>query len=103
MLAFEDPQSDTLWLAKGTPRSWLEEGKKITVTSQVSQGKVEGQIVLPASFAGTVKLRLRLPEGRRIQSATVNGRPAAIFDPEEETVTLPPGLTGRIPVEVSCQ
>jgi hypothetical protein len=117
MLAFEDPQSDTLWLAKGTPRSWLEEGKKIsvtgaptrwgrvsfTVTSHLSQGKVEGQIVLPASFAGTVKLRLRLPEGRRIQSATVNGRPTARFDPEEETVTLPPGLTGRIPVEVSCE
>jgi hypothetical protein len=117
MLAFEDPQSDTLWLAKGTPRSWLEEGKKIsvtgaptrwgrvsfTLTSQVNQGKVEGQVVLPASFAGTVKLRLRLPEGRRIQSATVNGRPAAKFDPEEETVTLPPGLTGRIPVEVICR
>ncbi|MGA2987782.1 MAG: hypothetical protein ABSG32_28670 [Terriglobia bacterium] len=117
MLAFEDPQSDTLWLAKGTPRSWLEEGKKIsvtgaptrwgrvsfTLTSQVNQGKVEGQVELPASFAGTVKLRLRLPEGRRIQSATVNGRPAAKFDPEEETVTLPPGLTGRIPVEVICR
>jgi len=117
MLAFEDPQSDTLWLAKGTPRSWLEEGKKIsvagaptrwgrvsfTLTSQVSQGKVEGQVVLPVSFAGTIKLRLRLPEGRRIQSATVNGRLAAKFDPEEETVTLPPGMTGRIPVEVRCQ
>ena len=117
MLAFEDPQSDTLWLAKGTPRNWLEEGKKIsvtgaptrwgrvsfTITSRVSQGKVEGQVLLPASFAGTVKLRLRLPEGHRIQSATVNGRPAAKFDPEEETVTLPPGMTGRIPVEVSCQ
>jgi len=117
MLVFEDPQSDTLWLAKGTPRSWLEEGGTIsvagaptrwgrvgfTLVSQVNQGKVEGQVVLPASFAGTIKLRVRLPEGRRIQSVTVNGRLAAKFNPEEETVTLPSGMTGRIPVEVRCQ
>ena len=114
MLVFEDPQSDTLWLAKGAPRSWLEEGKKISVTgaptrwgrvsfdltSQVSQGKVEGHVVLPASYGGTVKLRLRLPEGLRIESATVNGTRAAKFDSAEETVTLPPGMSGRIPVEV---
>ena len=116
MLAFEDPQSETLWLAKGTPRTWMEDNKKISVrnaptrwghvsfsvTSKVNQGKVEGQVVLPASFGATVKVRMRLPEGHRIQSATVNGKPWTKFDPQEETVTLPPGLTGTISLEVNC-
>jgi len=31
------------------------------------------------------------------------GQAAAKFDAEEETVTLPPGLTRRIPVEVRCR
>jgi flagella basal body P-ring formation protein FlgA len=73
-----------------------------SVTSMVNQGKVEGQVVLPASFGATVKVRMRLPEGHRIQSATVNGKPWTKFDPQEETVTLPPGLTGTISLEVNC-
>jgi hypothetical protein len=117
MLAFEDPQSETLWLAKAAPRSWLENEKHIsvrnaptrwgrvsfTVTSKIDQGKVEGQLELPAFFAATVKLRLRLPGGRRIQSATVNGKPWTRFDPQEETVSLPPGTAGKISLEAICQ
>ncbi len=116
MLAFEDPQSETLWLAKAAPRDWMEDNKTIsvenaptrwgrvsfTVTSKLSQGKVVGQIVLPASFRAAVKLRLRLPAGHRIHSATVNGRPWTQFDPQQETITLAPGLTGRISLEVGC-
>ncbi len=117
MLAFEDPESETLWLAKGTPRSWMENGKRIsvknaptrwgrvsfTVTSKVELGKVEGQIELPASFPATVQLRLRLPAGRRIESVMVNGRPWTKFDSQLENITLPPGLTGKISVEVDCR
>jgi hypothetical protein len=32
MLVFEEPAADTLWLAKGTPRAWLEDGQTIAVT-----------------------------------------------------------------------
>ena len=117
MLAFEDPQSETLWLAKGTPRSWLEDNKKISVqnaptrwgrisfsiTSKFSDHKVNAEIQLPSAFAAAIKLRLRLPEGHRIQSVTVNGKPWTRFDPQEETVTLPLGLTGKISVDADCQ
>jgi hypothetical protein len=117
MLAFEDPQSETLWLAKGTPRSWLEENKTISVrnaptrwgrisfsmTSKLSEHKVIAEIQLPAAFAAAVKLRLRLPEGHRIQSVIVNGKPWTRFDPQEETITLPPGLTGKIAVGADCR
>jgi len=33
MLVFEDPQSDTGWLAKGTPRTWLADGNKISISA----------------------------------------------------------------------
>jgi len=117
MLAFEDPQSDTLWLAKATPRDWLEDGRKIAVSgvptrwgrvsytliSKLNQGRIEGEVELPASLTAVVKLRARLPEGHRIQSVTVNGKPWKAFDSQEETVTLTHGLSGKVVVAVNCQ
>src|SRR5262249_12956257 len=32
LLVFEDPQSETLWLGKAMPRTWLQEGKRISVS-----------------------------------------------------------------------
>jgi len=116
MLAFEDPNSDRLWLDKAAPRSWLANGNRISVNgvptrwgrvnfaivSNLNRGQVNGQIELPGSFAATLKLRLRLPEDRRIQSVMVNGKPWTTFDAQEETVSLPAGLTGKITVSVEC-
>jgi hypothetical protein len=31
LLVFEDPQSETVWLAKGVPRTWFADGQKISV------------------------------------------------------------------------
>jgi hypothetical protein len=117
MLAFEDPQSETLWLAKVTPRSWLEDNKSVSVrnsptrwgrisfsiASTLSAHRVNAEIQLPSAFAASVKLRLRLPEGHRIQSVTVNDKPWIKFDPEEETVTLPPGMGGKIAIGADCR
>ena len=33
MLVFEEPDDAVVWLASATPREWLEQGKKIAVTS----------------------------------------------------------------------
>jgi hypothetical protein len=104
MLVFDDPASDTLWLAKGTPRNWLEDGKTIAVTnaptrwgpvsfrmqSRLHERTIEARAQLPSHNApARIKLRLRAPEGERIRSVTLDGEPWTQFDPDEETVALP--------------
>jgi hypothetical protein len=114
MLAFEDPRSETLWLAKATPREWLADGRQIsaaavptrwgrigfTIASHLAARRIEATIDLPTEpFAATVMLRLRVPAGHQLRAVEVNGQPTPNFDPAQETVALPPGLTGRITVE----
>jgi hypothetical protein len=109
MLVFEDPQTDELWLTKGTPRSWLEDGKKISVSaaptrygpisfhivSDLHNRKVEAHLDLPTAPIGAkIQLRLRAPEGNRIGSVTVDGNSSRDFNPAAERVTLPPGTSG---------
>jgi hypothetical protein len=47
-----------------------------------------------------IKLRLRVPEGNRIRSVTLDGESWGDFDPQEETVTLPSRLKGRVTLTV---
>jgi hypothetical protein len=45
-----------------------------TITSQMSANKVSALVTLPEKpFAATVKLRLRAPKGKRMQTVVVNG------------------------------
>jgi hypothetical protein len=115
MLVFEELESPVLWLAKATPRSWLEQGQKIAVTSaptrfgkvgyelrsDIAQGKISAVVNLPAEHAATTKLRLRAPGGRRIRAVTLNGAPWTSFDAAQEVVIIPPGQKAPIKVEVS--
>jgi hypothetical protein len=111
MLVFEEPAADVLWLAKATPRSWLEDGKTIAVSnaptrwgsltfslrSHLQTDKIEASLALPALPASAcVKLRLRAPAGHRIRSVTANGKPLDHFDAEEESVTVPAALARRV-------
>jgi hypothetical protein len=115
MLVLEDPATRTLWLAKDTPRQWLEDGQSIsvsnaptqwgrvsyTVRSRLREGRIEAAIDLPGRLPpGEVKLRLRAPENHRMRSATINQAPWSQFDPEGETITLPAKSKGRIAVAV---
>jgi hypothetical protein len=113
MLVFEDPQSPVVWLAMGAPREWLADAQRIdvdgaptswgrigfSIDSHVGQGEVKANVRLPATpFAAVVKLRLRAPEGKRLQSVTVNGQAWKSFDATEESVTLPAKLSGKVSV-----
>lgn len=117
MLVFEDPNSSTLWLAKGTPRPWLEDGKKISVknsptkwgkisyeiASEMTNRKIYATVELPKSgFDARINLRFRLPTGRQIRSVRVNGQDWKQFHPGEESVFLPSESKGRIAIEVTC-
>ncbi len=114
MLVFEDPDQPVVWLAKATPRIWLEQGKIISVadaptrfgnvgyelTSDINHGKVSAIVHLPAVYKATTKLRLRAPGGKKIQSVTMNRAKWTDFSAEEEVVTIPARYRGTIRVEV---
>jgi hypothetical protein len=111
LLMMEDGQS--LWLARGTPRAWLEQGKKISVrnaptyfgtlayeiVSDVDHGRIAATIEMPSRKPPqTVLLRLRHPKSAPIKAATVNGKPWTDFAPAKETIRLH-DVQGSIKVE----
>ncbi|MBR5767726.1 MAG: hypothetical protein IKX86_03510 [Clostridia bacterium] len=100
MLVMED--GDALWIAKGTPRTWLAQGCEIavesaptaygnctfTIRSDVENGLIRASVIVDLRRPlPTLKLRLRHPDGAKIRSAEVNGRPAAVA-PDGETVVV---------------
>jgi hypothetical protein len=99
----ERPQGvpNGLELAFGTPRAWLRPGREIIVSeAPTSFGplsyhlsaldrEIDGSIDVPRSPAlRTVRLRLRLPVGRRLTAVTVNGRPYRRLDRQLATIDL---------------
>jgi hypothetical protein len=111
MLVMEE--DDTLWLARATPRAWLEPGKKISVRNapthfgnvtyeiRSAAGSLAAKIQLPARQPlKAVRLRLRHPGSRPIRDVQVNDKSWAAFDPAAELVRLD-GLAGEIAVVVN--
>ncbi len=90
---------DALWLARATPRAWLEQGKRISVknaptyfgpvayeiVSDVDNGKITATVEMPSRLPAPDKggqagkapkevvLRFRHPKAAPIKSVTVNG------------------------------
>jgi hypothetical protein len=110
MLVMED--GNDLWLARATPRAWLEQGRKIAVKnaptyfgtigyeilSEVAHGKISATVEMPARNAPkAVRLRFRHPKTAPIKSVTVDGKPWRAFDKDQEAIELK-GVTGRIAV-----
>ncbi len=100
-----------LELAFATPRRWLRPGAQITVRDAptsfgplsyqliTSADQVEATLELPTSSTlRSLRLRLRLPAGRRLTSVLVDGRPYARFDRRTGTIDLS-GRRGQLEVE----
>ncbi|MHB1456917.1 MAG: hypothetical protein ACYC0V_08395 [Armatimonadota bacterium] len=113
MLVMEDGQS--LWVARATPRAWLEQGKRIAIkdaptcfgtlayeiVSDVDNGKITATINIPnRNPLKSVIVRFRHPKSSPIKSVTVNGKPWKEFKPAKETIELK-GLTGKAVVVAS--
>jgi hypothetical protein len=113
MLVMEDGKD--LWLARATPRAWLQQGKKISVhgaptffgtasyeiVSDVDHGRITATVEMPSRRPPrTVLLRFRHPNALPMQSAVVNGKPCTNFNREKEIVELK-GLSGKITVTAS--
>jgi hypothetical protein len=102
---FVDERADELWLAPFVTNAWLKDGQKIAVRnvptrfgkvgykieSKAAQGEIDAKVELSKSCtAKKIVLRLRHPDGKPIQSVTVQGKPHTDFDPQKETITLAP-------------
>jgi len=112
MLVFEDPMSDTLWFGKATPRDWLQDGKKISVESvptkwgrvgssvesHLKEGRITATLTLPAKFEAVTKIRLRTPGNLPLKSVLLDGKPWTNFNPQDETITIPPQSSAKIAV-----
>ena len=110
LLVMEEGQS--LWVARATPRVWLEQGKKIAVknaptyfgtlayeiVSDVDNGKITATIEMPSrNPPKSVIVRFRHPKAAPIKSVTVNGQPWKGFNPDKEVIELT-GFTGTVVV-----
>jgi hypothetical protein len=106
---------DSLWLARATPRAWLEQGKRISVrgapthfgtlayevVSDVDNGAISATLEMPSRKSPKeVLLRLRHPKVAPIKSVTVNGKEWKDFDAARELVRLN-NVTGKVAVTVS--
>jgi hypothetical protein len=102
MLVME--MGDDLFLARGTPREWLEDGKRISVQrapsyfgehgfrieSLANQGRIEATVHLPhRQRPANVYLRLRHPNKSVLKRVTMGGRPWTDFDTAKEWIRLP--------------
>lgn len=115
MLAME--VGDELWLAPGTPRRWLEPGRRIEVFDvETSFGKVAYEM-RHGGQPGTIEANIRLPDRLRpqkvllfvrspfeksIKSVTINGEDWRQWDNDREAVVLPV-RPGTLQVTVSYE
>jgi hypothetical protein len=95
---------DELWLASGTPRRWLEPGRRIKVygietafgrvTYEMRHGDrpgtIEADITIPDRAAPRqVLLFVRSPFGKPIKSVEIDGHDWQHWDNDKEAVVLP--------------
>jgi len=113
LLVMED--GGALWIARATPRAWLEPGRKIAVrnaptyfgtaayeiVSEADNGRITATVEIPdRQKPKRVLLRLRHPQAARLKSVTVNGRRWNAFNEDKEVVELK-GFTGKVAVTAS--
>lgn len=104
-----------LWLARATPRAWLEPGKSISVknapssfgtvsyvlSSEAHSNRITATVELPArARCPSLLLRLRHPQSARLRSVEVNGKPWTHFEPNREIIHLE-GLRGRVQLQAN--
>ncbi len=82
-------EKDEVWITWGTPRKWLEDGKKIEVRkiqtsygpfdfiikSRVSEGYIQADLKTSLRESpAVIRLKLRHPEGKTIRKVEINGK-----------------------------
>jgi hypothetical protein len=101
---------DTLLLLQGTPRKWLEDGKRIeveraptyygelsmSVESKAGSSQLSAQIKMPNRRSPKqLVVRFRHPQDKPMQSVIVNGRKWDNFNAQKEWVVIPKPVQER--------
>jgi hypothetical protein len=113
LLVMEEGQS--LWVARATPRAWLEQGRTIAVknaptyfgtlayeiVSDADHGRITATVEIPnRNPPESVVVRFRHPKAAQIKSVTVNGQPWTGFSSDKEVIEIK-GVTGKVAVVAS--
>ena len=113
LLVMEEGAS--LWVARATPRAWLEQGRRMAVrnaptyfgalayeiVSDADHGRITAMVEIPSRHPPrSIRLRFRHPKAAPIKSVLVNGKRWTRFEPDQEVIVLT-GLKGRVAVVAS--
>jgi len=102
MLVFEERDEDVMWLCRAVPRRWLASSDGIAVRRATTRwgpvnftvasredGSIQATIELPRKdFPAEIRLRVRTPSRKQIQTVSLNGRPHLDFDAQHEYVRI---------------
>lgn len=103
-MLIRERDDDSLLLLQATPRRWLEHGKQIrveraptyygplamTVTSRAQAGELLATVDLAGpKLPAELLLRLRHPEGKKLQAVSLNGKSWTNFDGAREWIRVP--------------
>jgi hypothetical protein len=106
MLVFEDEDEDHLHFGRALPRDWVASGKPVAILGAPTRwGRVDyhletrdannlaAVINLPAKgpLPKELHVTFRIPVGRNLNSATVNGRPATFTGTHKDAVVITTG------------
>ena len=107
-------EGDTLWICQGAPRQWYMDGETIkahgmasafgtlgfSVESMAASSLIHASINIPdRKIPDKIYIRLRHPDGKKMQKVTVNGEDCDGFDKEKEIVIIS-GRQGRVDITV---
>lgn len=102
MLVFEDSAGQSLYLGRAVPRAWLASNEPVGIGAAPTRwgrtgfqlqaakdGTIRGSVSLPDRDAPeAVWLSLRLPVGKRLIEATLDGHPITADDRRDDAVRL---------------
>jgi hypothetical protein len=105
-LVLDDPDEERIYFAKAVPRVWLASGKPIRISQAPTRwGRASLDMMYrPAAKtvsatvdlarAGSpaeIQVKLRMPKQTPVRTVTVNGRPATLGGPHNDTVIIATG------------
>lgn len=113
MLVLEDSDESCLYFGKGLPRDWVASGQEIRIEQAPTRwgrvnfrmiAGVSGQITAAVELSkegqqpAEIQVKLRLPKRNSLKTVMVNGKPAKIGGPHQDSVIITTGNQTRFEI-----